>query len=181
MQGRGDIKMSEYGALFLRRSIRKFRQEKVPEDTIQKILKAGMAAPSAHNNQPWEFIVMRDKKTLSELSRVCRYWTLLKDADTAIAVVANLNHYNCEPRGFYVEDCSACTQNMLIAAVGEGLGAVWLGCYPAEENVKGARPLLGVPDDILPFSIVALGFPAEEKPAHNEYYPNKVHWDKYSV
>lgn len=171
--------MSEYGALFERRSIRKFKDERVPDDTLQKILTAGMAAPSAHNNQPWEFIVIRDKKMLSDLSQVCRYWKLLKDADTGIAVVANLRNYNCEPVGFFVEDCSACTQNMLIAAAGEGLGAVWLGCYPAEENVQGTRRILGIPEDLVPVSLIACGAPAEEKPAHNEYYPNKVHWDKY--
>lgn len=171
--------MSGYDALLKRRSIRKFKQEKVPDDAIQKILTAGMAAPSAHNNQPWEFIIVRDKKTLSDLSRVCRYWTPLREADLAIVVVANLERYNCEPRGFFVEDCSACTQNILVAAQGEGLGAVWLGCYPADENIEGTRRLLGIPEDILPFSLIACGVPAEEKPAHSEYYPNKVHWDKY--
>lgn len=171
--------MSEYGALLKRRSIRKFKQERIPDDTVQRILTAGMAAPSAHNNQPWEFIIIRDKKMLSDLSRVCKYWKLLTEADIAIVVVANLSQYNLEPRGFFIEDCSACTQNILIAAQGEGLGAVWLGCYPAEENMEGTRQLLGIPADIIPISLVACGVPAEEKPAHNEYYPGKVHWEQY--
>lgn len=171
--------MSEYGALLKRRSIRKFKQEKVSDEMIQKILTAGMAAPSAHNNQPWEFIVVRDKKTLSDLSGLCKYWRLLKDADFAIVVVANLRNYNCEYRDFFIEDCSASTQNLLIATTGEGLGAVWLGCYPVEEYMEGVRPLLQIPTELLPFSLVACGVPAEEKPAHNEYYPNKVHREQY--
>ena len=171
--------MSEYDALLSRRSIRRFKQGKVPDETVRKILIAGMAAPSAHNNQPWEFIVVHDRTTLMEMAKVCKYWTMLREADFAIAVVANLKQYKCEYRDFFIEDCSASTQNMLIAATGEGLGAVWLGCYPSGEYMAGLAPILEIQDDIIPFSIVALGCPGEQKPAHSEFYPNKVHSEKY--
>jgi nitroreductase len=171
--------LSEYGALLKRRSIRKFKQGKVPDDVVQRILIAGMAAPSAHNFQPWEFILIRDREKLTELSRVCKYWRLLREADFAIAVVANLDGCPPEIDGYFTEDCGACTQNMLIAATGEGIGSCWLGCYPTATNVRGVRDALQIPPAIIPFSLAAFGYAAEEKPAHNEYHAQKVHLEKY--
>ncbi len=171
--------MSDYGALLRRRSIRKFKQGKVPHEIVQKILAAGMAAPSAHNFQPWEFIVIRDPEKLAKLSRVCKYWRLLREADMAIAVVANLDGCPRELDGYFTEDCGACTQNMLIAATGEGIGSCWLGCWPTPANVEGVRSVLEIPPDVIPFSLVALGYAGEEKAAHNEFYAQKVHLEKY--
>ena len=133
--------MSEYDSIFKRRSIRRYTQEKVPDETIKKMLQAAMAAPSAHNLKPWEFIVVRDKKTLEAMAGVCKYWTMLRYADFAVVVSANLEGYPMEIGDYYVQDCAACTENMLIAAAGEGVGGVWLGCYPTQENMKGVSDL----------------------------------------
>lgn len=171
--------MSEYGALLRRRSIRKFRPETVPDEIVQRILVAGMAAPSAHNFQPWEFIVMRDREKLKELSRLCKYWRMLAEADFAIAVLANLEGCPRELEGYFPEDCGACTQNMLIAATGEGIGSCWLGCWPTPANVESVRKALKIPPGIIPFSLIAFGYAGEEKPAHNEYHAQKVHLEKY--
>ena len=171
--------MSEYSALLGRRSIRRFKQEPVASETVQKILVAGMAAPSAHNFQPWEFVVVRDREKLAEISRVCRYWRFLRDAGLAIAVLANLEGCTPELEGFFPEDCGACTENMLVAATVEGLGSCWLGCYPVRENVEGVRQALEIPENIIPFSVIALGVPAEKKETHSAYLPDKVHFEKY--
>jgi nitroreductase len=171
--------MSEYEAIFKRRSIRKFKQEKVSDDVVKNMLRAAMAAPSAHNLQPWEFIVVRDKAMLQKLSRVCQYWTMLSQADFAVAVVANLDGYPKEIGDYYVQDCAACTQNMLVAAAGEGIGGVWLGCYPTEENMEGVSALLGLPERVVPIAMTAFGVPDSVRPPHEEYDANKVHFEKY--
>jgi nitroreductase len=171
--------MSEYEAIFKRRSIRRYKEEKVPDEVVRSILRAGMAAPSAHNVQPWEFVVVRERETLSKLSQICKYWTMLRSADFAVAVLANLEGYPVEIGNYYVQDCSACTQNMLVAAAGEGIGGVWLGCYPTQENMEGVSALLRLPATTLPIAMTAFGVPAFMRPPHEEYHADKVHFETY--
>ena len=171
--------MSGYDAIFKRRSIRMYKQERVSDEVVRNILRAAMAAPSAHNIQPWEFIVVRDKEMLHQLAPVCKYWTMLTRADFAVAVLANLEGYPKEIGGYYVQDCAACTQNMLVAAAGQGIGGVWLGCYPARENMEGVRALLHLPENVVPIAMTAFGVPESEGPPHDEYHADKVHFEKY--
>lgn len=171
--------MSGYEALLARRSIRKFKSEPVPEDVVQRILTAGMVAPSAHNFQPWEFIVVRCRDKLAELSRVCKYWRFLDEAGLAVVVLANLSSRIPDLEGFFPQDCGACTENLLIAATGEGLGSCWLGCYPVRENMDGVRKALGVPGSVIPFSLVALGVSDSNRRPRTTFLAEKVHFDKY--
>jgi len=134
-----------------------------------------MAAPSAGNERPWHFIVMRDRKLMDGVIDVHPYAQMLKQAPVAVLVCGDpsLEKY----KGFWVQDCSAATENILIMAVQLGLGAVWLGIYPIEERVEGLRRLLGLPEGVIPFALVSIGHPAEEKKNGDRYDPSRVHND----
>ncbi|NLC76387.1 MAG: nitroreductase family protein [Clostridia bacterium] len=163
--------------IFQRRSIRRFTKEKVSDEAVRKLLKAAMAAPSAGNQQPWEFIVIRDKATFARIMEFHPYSTPLKEADLAIVVCGNT--VGEKHPGFWVQDCSAATQNILLEAQHLGLGAVWLGVYPREDRVKGVKAIFNLPDTVIPLAIVAIGYPAEQKEPVDRFDPVKVHYEKW--
>lgn len=165
--------------IFARRSIRTYTEREVPDDVIEKLLRAGMSAPSAHNSQPWEFLVMRDPEKKRAASALGKYWGMLKTAPLGILVMANLKGYKASKQEFFMQDCSAATENILLAAQALGLGGVWLGLYPREELMRGLRDIYGIPEDIIPFSLVSIGYPAETKRPHDEYKAKSVHYDMY--
>ncbi len=165
--------------ILARRSIRVYAPQQVPDDVTEKLLRAGMSAPSAQNSQPWEFLVMRDPEKRSAVSALGRYWGMLKSAPLGILVMANLKGYRATRQEFFMQDCSAATENILLAAHALGLGGVWLGLYPKEELMRGIRGIYGIPEDIIPFSIISLGYPAETRPPHDCYNEDKVHRDIY--
>jgi nitroreductase len=156
-----------------RRSIRKYTAEPVADEQVKRLLEAGMAAPSAHNRQPWHFIVIDDKATLLEIPKFHKYSKMLEQAPLAIVVCGDLELE--AGTGFWVQDCAAATQNILLAAKAMRLGAVWLGAYPNEGIVKSLRSLLKVPERNVPFCIISVGHPMEEKPPANRYDVGRVH------
>jgi len=164
-------------AIFNRRSIRKYTEKPVPEELIEKILRAGMAAPSAGNEQPWHFIVINDKSILNEIPKIHPYSQMLKEASHAIVVCADLSLQKYE--GYWVQDCSAATENMLIMAQDLGLGSVWLGVYPNENRVKELKKLLGLPENVMPLSIISVGYPAEIKGPADRFNPSRVHRNRW--
>ena len=117
-----------------------------------------MAAPSAGNQQPWEFILIRDKNILADITKVHPYSQMLKEAQLAIVVCADLDKE--KNPGYWVQDCSAATENIIIEAQHLGIGSVWLGVYPRDDRVKGIKELLNLPVRVIPLSIVSLGYPA---------------------
>jgi len=169
--------METLQAILSRRSIRAYTKESVSEDLIRQLLEAAMSAPSAGNAQPWHFVVIRDRRTLDAVPSVHPFSGMLRQAPLAILVCADptLEKYP----GFWVQDCSAATQNILIAARALGLGAVWLGFYPKEERIAGIRKMLGIPEHIIPLSMVSIGWPAEEKPPGGRYQEERVHRDRW--
>jgi nitroreductase len=164
-------------AILARRSIRKYTKDPVPDDVINDLLKAAMSAPSAVNEQPWQFIVITDRKILDEIPKFHPYSQMLRTAPVAILVCGDLELEKA--KGYWVQDCSAATENILIAAQDKGLGAVWLGIYPREDRVTNLQKLLGVPEHVIPFSLVSLGYPAEQKPPANRYDESRVHHDQW--
>lgn len=164
-------------AIFQRRSIRRYTGEKVADEAVQKLLRAAMAAPSAHNQQPWELIVIRNKETFTRIMEIHPYSTPLKEADLAIVVCGNTAREI--GKGYWVQDCSAATQNILLEAQHLGLGAVWLGVYPREDRVNGLKELLNLPEGVIPLSIIAIGYPAEQKEPADRFYEAKVHYEKW--
>lgn len=160
-----------------RRSIRKYKNKKVCDEKIEKLLRAAMAAPSAGNEQPWEFIVVRDKNKLKGIINHHKYANMLNEANVAIVVCGDINRERYE--GFWVQDCSAATQNILLAAESQGLGAVWLGVYPKEDREKGIRKVLSIPDNINILSVVSIGYPNEEKKPSDRYDEERIHYNKW--
>ncbi|MGA2478240.1 MAG: nitroreductase family protein [Spirochaetia bacterium] len=165
-------------AIYQRKSIRKFTEEAIPREKLLEFVKAGMNAPSAGNSQPWHFIVMTDRAVLLKVLEFHPYSHPLKEAAAAVCVCAEAALE--KHKGFWVQDCAAATENMLLEIAGQGYGGVWLGVYPVEERVKGLRSLLGVPEDIVPFSLVAVGRPAEAMDRKTIYVPEKVRSERWA-
>jgi nitroreductase len=162
-------------ALLGRRSIRSYEQRPIPEELVQRLLEAAMSAPSAGNQQPWQFVVVNDRRLLERVPSVHPYADMVPSAPLAVMVCGDLTLDT--HTGYWVQDCSAATENLLVAAYALGLGAVWLGCYPREERVVGLRSLLGLPEHIVPLALVPIGYPAETKPPAGRFQPSRVHWN----
>lgn len=167
--------MDAMQAIFGRRSIRKYTSQNVSEEMIEELLKAGMAAPSANNEQPWHFVIIRDRNILDEIPKFHPYSKMLHEAPVAILVCGD--EKRCER--YWVQDCSAATENILIAIAAKGLGGVWLGIYPREERIMDMRELLGLPKEVTPLSLIALGYPAERKGPADRFDPARVHHDRW--
>ncbi|MFO7959083.1 MAG: nitroreductase family protein [Candidatus Brocadiia bacterium] len=165
--------MDAYEALMTRRSIRSYTDEPVSDEDVEKILRAAMAAPSAGNEQQWHFVVIRDDETMGHIMDVHPYSGMLAEADVCIAVLADLSLE--KHKGYWVQDASAATQNILLAAHALGLGAVWLGVHPVEEREEGLKAILNLPDGVECLSLVSIGHPAEPAGPADRYDPERVH------
>ncbi len=163
-------------AIFTRRSIRKYSGQPVPDELIKELLEAAMCAPSAGNRQPWHFIVINDHKIIDEIPKYHRYAQMLGEAAVAIVVCCDVT---LERSGLGFEDCSAATQNILLAAHAMGLGAVWLGIHVPEGQEGPTQKLLNIPGNIKPVSIISIGYPAEEKPRQDRYQAARVHYNQW--
>ena len=166
--------------IYKRRSIRRYLDKAVDRDLIEQLIKAAMAAPTSANNQPWEFIAVNDRSTMEALKQGLFFGPY--NAPAAIVVCANMK---LAPKGpykeYWIQDCSAATENILLAAVGLGLGTVWIGAYPNQGVVDHIRKVLSVPDEVIPLSVVYVGFPDEEKEARTQYNPKRVYWQRYDA
>jgi nitroreductase len=163
--------------VFSRHSIRKYTDEPVTDEQVDLLLRAAMAAPSAGNQQPWHFVVLRDVQTFRAVQDWHPYAAMLPTASVAIVVCGDPR--GCKWPQMWEQDCSAATENILIEAAFLGLGAVWLGVHPLEERIRGGRELLGVPEHVVPFAIVAVGHPHEQKPPSDRYDAARVHRDRW--
>ena len=163
--------------ILTRRSTRAYTGDAVPDDQVERLLRAAMAAPSAGNQQPWRFIVVSDRETLRAVTTFHPYARMLERAPLAI-VVCGATAGLPWPQ-FWEQDCSAAVENVLIEAEMLGLGAVWLGVHPLEERVAGLRGLLGVPAGVTPFAVVAVGRPAEGKAPADRYRTESVHRERW--
>lgn len=163
--------------ILTRRSIRKFKSNNVTDEMIKQILKAAMAAPSAANKQTWDFIIVKDRKVLDSIPEIHPYAKMSQEAPVAILVCGNTNR--SDGRGFWVQDCAAASQNILLAANSLGLGSVWCGVYPKEGLTKAFKEKFDLPEEIYPLSFIPIGFPAEEKPPSKRYDENKIHYEKW--
>lgn len=169
--------MELFDAIYGRRSIRKYTGEKVSAQDEKAIIRAACYAPSAHNNQPWRFIVVREPKTLEHIAGAHPYAKMLPQAGMAIVVCGDTSAQS-EPR-FIAEDCGAAIQNLLLAAHGLGLGAVWCGLYPIAERAQVVAEALGIPEGIIPVGIVAVGHPAQERTVGERFSEDLVHYEKW--
>ncbi len=169
--------MELFDGLISRRSIRKFTGKKLSGEDLRDIIKAGMYAPSARNKQPWHFLVINQRKLLEKIQEVHPYASMLVEAGQAIVVCGDENLQNGP--GYWVVDCSAATQNILLAAHARGFGAVWLGVHPREERSRAIESLLQLPQHIKVLSIIALGYPAEKQDIPERFKEERIHFNSW--
>lgn len=169
--------MGTLEAIKTRRSVRQYTAEPVSDETVREILRCGMQAPSACNEQPWQFVVIRDRATLAKAGTINPYAKMAKEAPVAILVCGDLRLDKCQ--GYWVQDCSNCAMSMLLAAHALGLGAVWTGIYPLGERVEGFRALCGLPAEVTPLALLVMGHPATAPKAENRFKEERIHLDQW--
>jgi len=160
-----------------RRSIRKYKDEIIDETLITQSIKSGMYAPSAVNKQPWHFIVFDGKETVEKIAAIHPNSQMIKNATKSILVCGDINIVHAP--GYLPCDCSAATQNMLLTIHALGLGGVWIGIYPREARMEGMKEIFNLPENIVPFSIIAIGYPDENKELPNRFKPERIHTGKW--
>lgn len=160
-----------------RKSVRKFLDEPVPNDVLESVLKAGMAAPSAMNRQPWAIEVVNDKEILNGLSAMLPYGRL-ETAPVAIIVCGDMSKtLEGDARDFWVVDCSMMAENILLAAHAHGLGAVFTGAWPTKERGDKVKEYLGMPENYEVLGVIPMGYPAENPEPKDKWNPDAVHYN----
>jgi len=172
-----------------RKSVRNYTGEPVRKKDLEDLLKAGMAAPSAVDRRPWKFIAVTEHEKLDQLSEASPFSRMLKKAGAAIVVcglpmkslvkMKLVNLVSGVSNDYWVQDCSAATENILLAAEAKGLGAVWIGVYPVETKVAKLREILNIPEDIVPLNIISIGHPTGKEKPKDKFDPKNVHWEKW--
>lgn len=160
-----------------RRSIRSFKDKDVTDEEIYDLLEAAMLAPSAGNEQPWHFIIVDDEEIINKIPEFHPYSKMITQVNKAILVCADIN--NTKYEGFWVQDCAAATENILLRAVELGLGTVWLGIYPNEELVIKFKNLFELPDNIIPVSLIPVGYPDVNKEKPDRFDKKRIHRNKW--
>jgi len=164
-------------AIYQRRSIRRFTSSLIEPEKIEILLKSAMQAPSAGNQQPWEFLVITSKKTLFHLSKTHPYATPLENATLGIVMLSNQKSLKYSE--YWQQDLAAATQTLLLQAVELGLGAVWTGIAPDEGRMNYIEKLFNLPSHIIPFALLALGYPAYPSITENRFNAKKIHYETY--
>ncbi len=159
-----------------RKSVRSYTDEDVSIEQLETLLKAGMAAPTAGNRQPWHFVVIDDREKLAYLTNYLPYGQMLNHAAAAIIVCGDLSKVNIDGPEYWVQDCSAATQNILLAAEAIGLGAVWIGIYPAEQRTKDMINALELDEIYIPLSAISIGYPEGDPQPKDKWNPDKIDW-----
>ena len=171
--------MSEINWILKRKSIRNYLDKPVAKETLEWILKAGMAAPAAVNQQLWEFVVVDQKSTLQQLGEQLPYAKMLLHAPAAIVVCGNLSKtYDGNTESpYWIMDCSAATENILLATESLGLGAVWTAVYPDQVRVDTVKEILHLPEQVIPLNVIPIGYPAKEEFPKEKWNPTVIHWN----
>jgi nitroreductase len=169
--------MDTFKAISTRRSIRKYTNKQIPQELINKLLKAAMYAPSAMNYQPWHFIVFDTNESLTTIHELLSHADMLAEAACGILVCGDLElERNID---FIVQNCSAATQNILLEAHELGLGAVWVGVFPEKQTMQNIKRSFGLPESIVPISLVPIGYPNENPGTDERFKPDKVHYNSW--
>jgi nitroreductase len=169
--------MSE--TIFIRRSIRRFLDTPIECEVTERIINAGMHAPSSMNAQPWEFLVLIKPETRGVIAAMSPYAGMAANAPVVIVTLANLEREKDE--GWYVQDMAACTQNILLQIVEEGLGGVWLGIYPERQRMKMLQEAFGLPEILVPFSAIPFGYSDRINRHSERFEPSRIHYEGYRM
>ncbi len=180
--GQAEVKRSIPDALTVihqRKSVRNYTGEAVDVATLEELVRAGMAAPTAVNMQPWEFVIVSSPEKMKELADALPYGKMLKKAGGAIVVCALPKKAFQEKAEFAILDATCATENILLAVEALGLGGVWVSTYPEPERMDAARRALGIPEDVIPLNVVAVGHPVGTERPKDKFKPEKIHWEKW--
>jgi nitroreductase len=164
-----------------RRTVRVYSPGEVSPETVQRLLDAAMAAPSAMGKDPWRFVIARNPETMRQLARILPGGQMLPGANAAIVVAGDLEAAFDRQVGYLIQDCSAAIQNLLLSAHGQGLGACWVGIYPQEPAMAKVRELFGFPGSFVPVAAIALGQPGEQLPSRTRFNPASVRAEKWQA
>lgn len=165
--------------IMTRSSVRTYTAELVDSADVITLLKAGMAAPTAMNRQPWVFVVITDAARRAAMAAELPYCKMAATAPLLIAVCGDKAKFIEDAPEYWVQDCSAATENILLAAHALGLGAVWTGVYPVQDRVEMVSKALGLPEGIIPLNIICIGHPDSDNPAKDKWDPAKVHYNMF--
>lgn len=167
--------------ILTRTSIRQYQPDRsIGRDTVDLLLRAAMSAPTAVNKQPWAFVVIDSRKSLDSLADVLPYAKMLRQAPLAVVTCGDLSKaLEGEAREFWIQDVSAATENLLLAAHALGLGAVWTGVYPSAERTQAVQERLGMPANIIPLAVVPIGYPAHEGEPKDKYKTDNIHFGRW--
>lgn len=160
--------------IFSRVTVRKYQEKPVETEKLERLLRAAMAAPSAGNQQPWQFVVVRDRALLDQLAQASPYAKPLLGAPAGIVVLSRTQGLRFPD--YWQQDLGASTQNLLLEAEHLGLGAVWMGIAPLEDRMEAVKKTLGLGEDVQAFALVAVGYPQEKAAPHDRYDPSRVQW-----
>lgn len=168
--------------IYNRKSVRHFTNQMVSRKQLTELIRAGMAAPTAVNKQPWAFIAIDDRGMLDQLAEILPYAKMLKQATGAIVVCGDMTKtLDGIAQEYWIQDCSAATQNILLAAESMGLGAVWTGVYPKAERVESVKKTIQLPEYIMPLNVIPIGYPTGEDQAKDKWDEGKMHWNAYGL
>ncbi len=168
------------GTIFGRKSVREFRQGEIGIDTLDLIIRAGMSAPTAVDRRPWEFILVRNRSTLGKLAAELPYAKMAEYASAGIVVAGDINRqWGGTDSDFWVQDCSAATENILLAVESLGLGAVWTALHPYDDRKKTVTDLLAIPPHVIPLCFIPVGIPAHNGAAKDKYDASRIHFEKW--
>ena len=167
--------MDALDAIFTRRSVRHFTLQQVPLEDLEALVRAAMQAPSARNRQPRHYVILTERALLEEITTFHAFSQMLHEASAAIVICGE---ERSEPKtAYWVQDCSAAMQNLLLAAHARGLGAVWLGVHPNPDREDPLHHMLHLPPEVHPLGIAAIGYPAETPPPADRFDPARIHWN----
>jgi nitroreductase len=162
-----------------RKSVRNYLDKPVSEEDLKILIKSGMAAPSAVDMRPWDFVVVTKESTLKALADVMPFGKMLPGAGAAVVVCGVPEKSVPDALEFWVQDCSAASENILLAAESLGLGAVWLGVYPIKERVEGVRKILNIPENVVPLNILSIGYPKGLEKPKDKFEMEKIHRERW--
>ena len=165
--------------IFSRRSVRNYQDKEIPDELLDDLLEAGMAAPSAVAKDPWHFIVLKNKVTLNKLADALPHGQMLRHAAAAFVVCGDITKAHDQLESYMLQDLSAAVENILISANILGLGTCWLGVHPRPERMDGIRKLFKLPENIIPMCGIAIGWPLDKPPARTRFNADRVHREKW--
>ncbi|WP_291236700.1 nitroreductase family protein [Frisingicoccus sp.] len=167
--------------IFNRRSVRKYTDKVISDEQLKQIIKAGMAAPSAKNSQEWVFIVIRDKEIYKAFLGVHPNAFSLNTATAAILVCADLSKEREPGQGWWIQDCAAAMENMLLEATAMGLGSLWMGVHPKEDRIACIKEVCGLPEGIEPLGLMSVGEPTKDYDKIDRYMEDRVFFNTYGT